>query len=187
MILRTQRLILRPWRAHDAAALYEYASDPRVGPMAGWPVHTSVQNSLEIINGPLGSEETYAVTLAENDKPVGSIGIMLGKASNLDIPGDEGEIGYWIAVPYWGQGLIPEAAEEIIRHGFGDLKLKRIWCGYFDGNDKSRRVGEKCKFKYCRTETKEYPLINAVKTQHITCLTREDWEASAGKLPLRVE
>lgn len=67
---------------------------------------------------------------------------MIGSASNLDIPDTEGEIGYWIGVPFWGQGLIPEAVEELLRHGFEDLKLDRIWCGYFDGNEKSKRVQE---------------------------------------------
>jgi len=61
MELRTERLILRPWRESDAESLYEYAKDPAVGPIAGWPPHTSVENSLEIIRGVLSEKETYAV------------------------------------------------------------------------------------------------------------------------------
>ena len=53
MILKTKRLILRPWEESDAVDLYRYASDPEVGPIAGWPVHTSVENSLEIIRNVL--------------------------------------------------------------------------------------------------------------------------------------
>jgi len=49
MLLETERLILRPWRAEDAEDLYRYASDPAVGPPAGWPPHTSVENSRELI------------------------------------------------------------------------------------------------------------------------------------------
>lgn len=48
-IIQTERLILRPWCEADAESLYEYAKDERVGPAAGWPVHTSVENSREII------------------------------------------------------------------------------------------------------------------------------------------
>ena len=48
-ILTTPRLLLRPFREGDAAELYDYAKDPRVGPIAGWPPPTSVENSLEII------------------------------------------------------------------------------------------------------------------------------------------
>ena len=49
MELQTERLILRPWKESDAESCYEYAKDPQVGPEAGWPMHTSVENSREII------------------------------------------------------------------------------------------------------------------------------------------
>lgn len=45
MMLETERLLLRPWRESDAEDLYRYASDPNVGPIAGWPVHASIENS----------------------------------------------------------------------------------------------------------------------------------------------
>lgn len=47
-MIETDRLFLRPWREEDAEALYKYASDPDIGTIAGWPPHTSVENSLEI-------------------------------------------------------------------------------------------------------------------------------------------
>src|SRR5690554_1782479 len=103
MELYTARLILRPWLESDAADLYLYAKDPRVGPVAGWPIHTSVENSREIIGSVLSAEETYAVCLKEDNKAIGSIGLMIGKDSNLDLPETEGEIGYWIGAPFWGQ------------------------------------------------------------------------------------
>lgn len=90
--LETERLILRPWEAKDAAELYEYAKDDRVGPIAGWPVHTSVENSREIIKNVLSKEGTYAVVLKETILPVGSIGLMTGKESNLDISDTEAEL-----------------------------------------------------------------------------------------------
>ena len=113
MTLETERLILRPWREADAADLYQYASDPAVGPIAGWAVHTSVAYSRAIIRDVLSAPETYAVVLKQTGQPVGSVGLMLGRASNLGLPDDEGEIGYWIGTPYWGQGLIPEAVRRL--------------------------------------------------------------------------
>ena len=102
---------------------------------------------------------------------------MIGEKSNIEIGDDEGEIGYWLGVPYWGQGLIPEAVNELIRHGFEDLNLKCLWCGYFEGNDKSKRVQEKCGFLYHHTdEDKPWPLMNDVRTEHITCLIRSQWQ-----------
>lgn len=51
----TERLILRPWNTGDAEALYRYAKDDRIGPIAGWPVHTSVENSRQIIEDVLSA------------------------------------------------------------------------------------------------------------------------------------
>lgn len=65
MQLETRRLILRPWEERDAEELYRYAQDDRIGPIAGWPPHTSVENSLEIIRTVLSEPETYAVILKD--------------------------------------------------------------------------------------------------------------------------
>lgn len=177
MQLETERLILRPWRDSDAKSLYEYAKDPAVGPIAGWPIHTSEENSREIIRDVLSAKETYAVCLKESNKAIGSIGLMMGEASNLDMADTEGEIGYWVGVPFWGQGLIPEAVKELLRHGFEDIGLEKIWCAYFDGNIKSKRVQEKCGFTYHHTNQDIYwKLMDDIRTEHVTCLTKEDWE-----------
>lgn len=178
MQIETERLILRPWEQEDASYLYEYAKDPRVGPMAGWPVHTSVENSREIITGVLSAVETYAVVFKEVNHPVGSVGLMIGADSNIGLPDTEGEIGYWIGVPFWGRGLIPEAVLVLLERGFRDLNLEKIWCGYYDGNTKSRRVQEKCGFRYHHTRY-NVPclLIDEVRTEHITCIDRCEWNS----------
>ncbi len=173
MILGTERLILRPWEESDAESLFEYAKDDRIGPVTGWPVHTSVQFSLEVIQNVLSVSENYAVCLKEDNKAIGCISLSTGKHSNLGLPENEGEIGYWIGVPFWGRGLIPEAAREIIRHAFEDLDLEKLWCGYFDGNEKSKRVQEKCGFIYHHTLKDIYwKLLNITVTEHVTCLEK---------------
>lgn len=175
MVLKTERLILRPWREDDADELYKYAKDPDVGPIAGWPVHTSVENSREIINSVLSADGTFAVVLKSMGLPIGSIGIM----RNVNIPTDknEAEIGYWIGKPYWGQGLIPEAVRECQRYCFEELNCKRIWCGYYDGNEKSRRAQQKCGFKYHHTEeNKPCPPMNELRTEHITVIDKDEWK-----------
>ena len=141
------------------------------------PIHTSIEDSREIIRTVLSAPGIYAVVLKETNLPVGSIGLTAGAASNMDLGPEEAEIGYWIGVPYWGQGLIPEATKEIMRHGFEDLRLKTIWCGYFEGNEKSKRVQEKCGFHSHHMENdKLWPLMNDIRTEYITYITREEWE-----------
>ena len=115
----TERLILRPWSEEDAEECYRYAKDPDVGPAAGWPVHTSVENSREIIRNVLSKPETYAIVLKETGLPVGSIGLHRNDLATGD---DEAELGYWLGKPYWGQGIVPEAARELLRHALEDLK-----------------------------------------------------------------
>ena len=49
MIFKTEHLILRPWEEGDAESLFLFASNPKIGPIAGWPPHESVEDSLNII------------------------------------------------------------------------------------------------------------------------------------------
>ena len=126
MILETNRLILRPWREDDAEDLYTYAGDPEVGPPAGWPPHTSVENSREIIRTVLSNPETYAVCLKENGKPIGSIGFHRNDLAEAD---DEYELGYWIGKPFWGQGLIPEASRVGAEISEGNYERALLFCG----------------------------------------------------------
>ena len=130
MTLETPRLLLRPWEETDAQDLFESAKDPQVGPIAGWPAHKTVQDSLDTIRTVFSVPYVFAVVPKEVEKPVGAISLQLGKNSNFPLPDTEGEIGYWIGVPYWGHGYIPEAVKELLRWGFADLHLDKIWCGY---------------------------------------------------------
>ena len=172
--LETERLILRPWREDDAENLYKYASDEDVGPPAGWCPHTSVENSRAIIKNVLSAPEIYAVCLKEDGKAVGSIGFHRNDLAEDD---DEYELGYWIGKPFWGQGLIPEASREMLRHAFEDLGMNRIWCGHYDGNVKSRRVQEKLGFVYHHTtDGIEVSQMNEIRTGHVMVMEKETWK-----------
>ena len=182
MTFETERLILRPWREDDAESLYKYASDPEVGPKAGWPPHTSVEDSRQIIRQVLSVPETYAVCLKESGEAVGSVGLKMGDATDMTDRADECELGYWIGRPFWGQGLIPEASRELLRHAFEELNMQAVWCGYYDGNTKSRRVQDKLGFVYHHTtEGLEVRLMNEIRTGHVMLMTREMWEKECRK------
>lgn len=175
MTFETKRLLLRPWREEDAESLYAYAKDPEVGPPAGWPAHKSVENSLEIIKTVLSAPETYAVCLKEDGRAIGSVGLHRNDIAEEE---DEYELGYWLGKPFWGRGLIPEAAGEMLRHAFEELGMNRVWCAHYDGNTKSRRVMEKLGFAYHHTtEGLEVALLGEIRTGHVLCMTREDWES----------
>ena len=175
--METKRLILRRWNENDAEALYKYAQNPNIGPIAGWPPHTSVEDSRNVIRNILSAPETYAVVLKETQEPIGSVGIMFGDSvHSADMQEGDAEIGYWIGVPYWGKGLIPEAVHRLLEHCFEDLGIKRVWCGYYDGNFKSRRVMDKCGFKFHHTEQGKPSPLGDVRTEHFTLLTIDEWK-----------
>ncbi len=177
-MIETKRLILRPWEESDAEAMFKYASDPDIGPIAGWPPHTSVENSREIIRTVFAAPETYAVVLKATGEPVGSCGIMFSDSlHSAEMKPREAEIGYWIGKPYWGQGLIPEAVTALLARCFNDLHLDAAWCGYYDGNTKSKRVIEKCGFKFHHTNKDIVSPLGDKRTEHFYVMTKEDYRA----------
>ena len=179
MRLQTERLLLRPWRESDAPALFKYAQNPNVGPIAGWPPHQSEDESRTIIQKVLSNPGIFAVVLKATNEAIGSIGIMPLRSATRTVSLAEGEceLGFWIGEPFWGQGLIPEAVHELLRYAFGELSMSAVWCGYYEGNVKSQRTQEKCGFKYSHTEEqKPVPLLGEVCTEHFTKLTLEEWK-----------
>ena len=176
MILETERLLLRPWQESDAEDLYKYASNPEVGPIAGWPPHQSVEESRYVIREVFSGRECYAICLKSEKTPIGAIELKLKGHTDMTERDDECELGYWLGQPFWGQGIMPEAGEELLRRGFEDLGMTKIWCGYYDGNAKSKRAQEKMGFRYqWTTKDLDVPLMNEKRTGHVSAMTRDEW------------
>lgn len=176
MELETERLILRPFTEEDAADLYEYARDPRVGPPAGWKPHESPEESREIIRTVFSAPGVFAVVLKENGKAVGSAGFT-GR-HRKEAAGPDDEIGYSLSPDYWGRGLIPEAVRELLRYGFENLGLNTIWCDHYDGNQKSKRVIRKCGFRFRFLRMQEVPGLGETRLALCYSMTRQAWEAA---------
>ena len=138
-----------------------------------------VRLTLTVDSSLRSADETYAVCLKEDNRAIGSIGLIEPAQSHTVISADELEIGYWIGVPFWGRGLIPEATERLVRNAFEDLGCSALWCGYYEGNDRSRRCQEKCGFVFHHIE-RDVPceLMDDVRTERFTRLTREEWALS---------
>ena len=176
MELETERLILRRWKDSDAESLFEYARDPEVGPIAGWPPHQNIEESLYVIRNVLNGPEAYAICLKEDGTAIGAIELKLKGHTDMTDRDDECELGYWLGKPFWGRGLMPEAAKEMLRHAFEDLGMTKVWCGFYDGNLKSKRVQEKCGFRYqWTTQDADVPLMHEKRIGHVSLLTREQW------------
>ena len=165
MIIHTQRLCLRHWSDADAPALFELARDPRIGMLCGWKPFELIDDAREALSTVLVANDSYAVTLSSTGELVGSIALRVDADSPEATVAD---IGYWIGVPYWGNGYASEAGRAIIERA-KELGVETIILKYFDGNDASRRVSEKLGFTWrSREEGVEYPLIGKRLTVHCT-------------------
>ena len=144
--METDRIILRPWTDSDAEALYKYASDPEVGPRAGWPPHNSLEESLDIIRTVFHNDTTWAIVLKETGEAIGAMGY--GPSCDCNLPSREGEptVGYWVARPYWGRGICTEALRLMISNIQSDTEIASLISGHFTDNPASGRVMEKCGF-----------------------------------------
>lgn len=149
--IETDRLILRAWRESDVDDFYEYARVDGVGQRCGWLPHKDREESRQILNLFIGEKKTFALELKENSKVIGSIGLEIREA-DLGIPEEQmgREIGYVLNKDYWGRGLMPEAVKAVIDYCFRELDFDWLTCGHFVWNDQSRRVVEKCGFRYIK-------------------------------------
>ena len=175
MILETKRLLLRPFYESDAEDVYAYARDPRVGPVAGWPAHKIVEDSRQAIRTVFAGPRVFAMTKKDTGKVIGSIGLVDRHFGDPPLP--DNELGYALGADYWGQGLTTEAARTVIAYCFTQLGLQTLWCGYYEGNDHSRRVMEKCGFTYRFSRWEDVELMHERRKSHYYALTRSQWEA----------
>ena len=184
VVLKTRRLILRPFALSDLEDFYEYASVDGVGQMAGWLPHESRDISLGILNQFMEEKKTFALEL--DGKVIGSLGIEQYKES--DVPEFDPlacrEIGYVLAKDDWGRGLMAEAVRELLRWLFEDVGLDLIFCSHFLHNKQSARVQEKCGFRFYRRKVYE-TRFGTFEDSILNILRREDWAAMSAEQSLQ--
>lgn len=177
--LETERLWLRPMIISDLDDVFEYASNPRVGPNAGWKPHQSKEESLRIMAEIfLDRENIWGIVTKQKRKLIGSIGL-------IDDPKRQGlrvkMIGYSIGEPYWGRGFTTEASLAILRYGFAALELELISGYCYLANRRSRQVMEKCGFHYEGCLRKAEHLFDGIIRDHLCfSLLREEYEENYG-------
>ena len=142
-VLETERLVLRPPRLEDAKAVAALASDRRIAENTLRIPHpyalADAQGFITAANA--ADDETVFLITTRADAVIGACGI-----ATLD--GETPEIGYWLGVPFWGQGYATEAARALIDHAFGELGYNVLLGGARVSNPASRRVLEKCGFQW---------------------------------------
>ena len=170
LTIETERLILRPWKQTDLDDFFEYASVDGVGEMAGWKHHENKEKSQSTLDLFINDDRTFAIVLKDNNKVIGSLGIEkygMEKVLSEFFDYQGREIGFVLSKDYWGKGLMPEAVKAVIDYLFNVANLDFLTCGYYEFNNQSKKVQEKCGFKpyrklmmETRLGTKEQGILN---------------------------
>jgi RimJ/RimL family protein N-acetyltransferase len=149
-ILRTLRLVLRPYSLADVNDLCRLAGAREVAATTLRIPHPyREQDAMEFVNTCLaeaarGSCTRFAITILDGGHLCGGIGLRIDP-----IPAERNaELGFWLGVPYWGQGYATEAAQVVVRYAMTTLGLHRIYASHFAHNHASGRVLRKIGMRY---------------------------------------
>src|SRR5918992_1638110 len=146
--LQTERLVLRGFTQKDASDVQRLAGEWEVArTLLSVPHPYEDGMAEEWISGHRSAFErgegvNFAILLRERGELCGSIGLLINSRDA------NAELGYWIGVPYWGQDYATEAAREVVRYGFEELGLHRIYAAHFGNNPASGRVLRKIGMTY---------------------------------------
>ena len=148
--IQTDRLILRAFKESDLDDFYEYASVPGLGERAGWKHHESKEESKNILDFMIKTDQTFAICDKKTDKVIGTLAVKALDEEDIspELKDYKGRnIGAALSKNYWNKGLMTEAINKLIDYLFNELDYDFLMAGFFDYNHNSKRLQEKCGFK----------------------------------------
>lgn len=182
--LTTERLVLRGFDPSDAVDVFAYAQSDKVGPMAGWAPHRTLEDSRRVVEGFIEHGDVWAVVEKRTGHVIGSVGLHKDWRRR-DIP-DSRELGYALGEKSWGLGYATEACREAIRYAFEELGCEVIAACHFPTNQESRRVIKKLGFVYEGTLRRSRRLPDGTSADLVTySLLREEYENGEREKPCR--
>ena len=141
------RIKLRPWRESDIPAVARYADNPRIAANLRdvFPSTYRPEDADWFVRDCMARDGQGVLFRAIDldGQAVGSISVTVG----ADVYRRSGELGYWLAEPFWGRGIMTEAVGRICREAFSAFDLVRIFAEPYAANIASRRVLEKAGFR----------------------------------------
>lgn len=159
----SSRLILRPWTTYDLEDLHEIMSNKEVAYLAGFSPRINLNGSFEILKKFVKEppNSLWAIELKETNKVIGWI--ELHKPIE-DICKGSKEIGSVLSKFFWGRGLMIEAIEKNLIYAFKEEQIDCIICSHFENNTQSKKVIEKCGFKYkIKCNNKNYYYLKSIE------------------------
>jgi RimJ/RimL family protein N-acetyltransferase len=182
--LQTARLELRPLTNDDVEALWPYVSDPELPTRMSWEAHRDRSETLAFTERMVASRATgtgYGFGIRYEGALVGSIGLHDVVRTRAAWTMDKAELGYWIGPKVRSEGLVTEAAREVLRFGFEELRLHKITVGCVTDNAPSKRVIEKLGFRFL-CEQRDHFYRDGRWWNHLSYeLTVGEWRSQAKK------
>jgi RimJ/RimL family protein N-acetyltransferase len=132
---------LRPWHINDLDSLVKYANNPNIAKYLtdGFPHPYSKENGKEFIKNATADDPVHIFAIDINGEAVGGIGIH----PQTDIQKKNAELGYWLAEPFWGKGIMTKAIQQIINFAFSTFEINRVFARPFGNNPGSQKILEK--------------------------------------------
>jgi len=177
--LRTERLLLRPWRPSDREPFAALNADPVV--MEHFPAPLSRDASDELVDHieAAFAEHGWGLWAAEVPGVSDFIGFIGLAIPAFDAPFTPCvEVGWRLAKQHWGHGYAPEGAMEALRFAFDEIELGQVLSFTYAGNDKSRRVMVKIGMSHDPAEDFDHPRVpdgHRIKPHVLYRITAKDW------------
>jgi len=172
--LQTERLRIRPYREADIPELVRLIGTREVAATTLRIAHPySEQDArafLELAKEP--DKLWLAVTLRADGRQIGGIGL------RVELQHQHGELGYWLGVSYWSQGYATEAAREVLRYGFEDLALHRIFASHFKHNPASGKILKKIGMRHEGSQREHLRKWNQFVDSELYGILRREWQIS---------
>jgi len=145
--LRTERLLLRPFRPEDARVVQRLAGAREVADTTLTIPHPYLDGVAETWIGTHGDawERGERVTLAITCEAEGVVGAI---SLHLILKHRRAELGYWVGQPFWNRGYATEAVRAVLAFGFETLGLNRIHAAHLSRNPASGRVMQKAGMRF---------------------------------------
>lgn len=137
--------IIRDWQVEDASSISKYANNKKIwlNLRDAFPHPYRLQDAKSFISKAIESHPTTNFAVANRSEAIGSIGLVIGK----DVHRFTAELGYWLAEPFWGKGIMTQAVKTLTAYGIHELGMHRIYAEPYTTNPASARILEKAGFK----------------------------------------
>lgn len=144
-VLQGQAFRLRAWRVGDEDSLVSYANNRNISRWLydRFPFPYTRKDAEEWIGRAKDQTPLQFFAIEVDGCAAGGIGLDIGS----DVRRRTAAIGYWLAEPFWGRGIVTEAVRLVTDYGFRTFDLVRIGAGIFEGNPASMRVLEKAGYQ----------------------------------------